>query len=325
MALLQKMCRGVVGTKIRDLPGFRFYPTEEELLDFYLNKRVQGPYPLSFHKIIPTLDLYRYDPWELPGLDYDAGLTQWFFFVPRNKEKVCPQTNRLTASGFWKATSLDRAIHNKLLHCIGLKKTLLFYKGKGPRGEKTNCIMNEYESRGSTATVEECLVSFTAEILMELIWHVQKKMDMVLCRIYRKAVSHKSIEEGAKSDHLEKEERAHSVGDEYPEKSHSDTLNGSCQLSNPTTETTISSLPHKNENGMCSSSVSETNNESNLFDFLEPFMFYEDTMVFMTPKARKRPPQLELPKLLIDCLFTQSIATPFSLLSTPSPFQVPSV
>lgn len=306
MALLRKTCCGVVGAEIRDLPGFRFYPTEEELLDFYLKKRVQGPYPLSFHKIIPTLDLYRYDPWELPGLDYDAGLTQWFFFVPRNKEKACPRTNRLTASGFWKATGSDRAVRNKLLHCIGLKKTLVFYKGKGPRGEKTDWIMNEYG-----------LLDFSSST-------PRKKMDMVLCRIYRKAASLKSLEERAKSDHLEKEERVQSVGDEYPEKSHSDTLNGSCQLSNPMTETTISSLPHKNENGMCSS-VSETNNESDLFDCLEPFMFCEDTTVFMTPKARKRPPQLELPKLPIDCLFTQPIATPFSLLSTPSPFQVPSV
>lgn len=133
---------------------------------------------------------------------------------------------------------------------------------------------------------------------------MQKKMDMVLCRIYRKAASHKSIEERAKSDHLEKEERVHSLGDEYLEKSHSDTLNGSCQLSNPMTETTISSLPHKNEDGMCYFSVSTTNNESNLFDCLEPFMFYEGTTVLKTPKARKRPPQLELPKLPMDCLFT---------------------
>lgn len=67
MALLQKIYAGVVGAELRDLPGFTFYPTEEELLDFYLKKRVQGSYPMSFDKIIPTLDLYQYDPWKLPG------------------------------------------------------------------------------------------------------------------------------------------------------------------------------------------------------------------------------------------------------------------
>lgn len=48
-----------------DLPGFRFQPTEEELLDFYLRKVVLGK-KLHFD-IIGTLNLYRYDPWELPG------------------------------------------------------------------------------------------------------------------------------------------------------------------------------------------------------------------------------------------------------------------
>jgi hypothetical protein len=56
-----------VGGELMDLPGFRFYPTEEELLEFYLKKRVQGGYPLNIDRIIPSLDLYRYDPWELPG------------------------------------------------------------------------------------------------------------------------------------------------------------------------------------------------------------------------------------------------------------------
>ena len=53
--------------ELMSLPGFRFYPTEEELLDFYLKKTVHDDHQLNFDRIIPTLDLYRYDPWELPG------------------------------------------------------------------------------------------------------------------------------------------------------------------------------------------------------------------------------------------------------------------
>lgn len=48
-----------------DLPGFRFHPTEEELLDFYLRSRVEGK-KLEL-EIITTVNLYRHDPWELPG------------------------------------------------------------------------------------------------------------------------------------------------------------------------------------------------------------------------------------------------------------------
>jgi hypothetical protein len=111
-------------------PGFRFSPTEEELLGFYLKKRVQYNHPLKFDTIIPTLDLYRYDPWELPGLSHDIGEKQWFFFVPRVHGKSCSRPNRLTVSVFWKATGSEKAVRNELLHCIGLKKTLVFYKGK---------------------------------------------------------------------------------------------------------------------------------------------------------------------------------------------------
>lgn len=48
-----------------DLPGFRFHPTEEELLDFYLKGAVHGK--KLQNQIIQTLNIYRHDPWELPG------------------------------------------------------------------------------------------------------------------------------------------------------------------------------------------------------------------------------------------------------------------
>lgn len=48
------------------LPGFRFHPTEEELLDFYLRRVVRGE-KLDFD-FIGSLNIYHYDPWELPGV-----------------------------------------------------------------------------------------------------------------------------------------------------------------------------------------------------------------------------------------------------------------
>ncbi|RAL52750.1 hypothetical protein DM860_007518 [Cuscuta australis] len=50
------------------MPGFRFHPTEEELVEFYLRRKVEGK---RFNvELITFLDLYRYDPWELPGGDF---------------------------------------------------------------------------------------------------------------------------------------------------------------------------------------------------------------------------------------------------------------
>ena len=47
------------------MPGFRFHPTEEELIEFYLRRKVDGK---RFNiDLIAFVDLYRYDPWDLPG------------------------------------------------------------------------------------------------------------------------------------------------------------------------------------------------------------------------------------------------------------------
>jgi hypothetical protein len=46
-------------------PGFRFHPTDEELIVYYLrNQATSRPCPAS---IIPEVDIYKFDPWQLPG------------------------------------------------------------------------------------------------------------------------------------------------------------------------------------------------------------------------------------------------------------------
>jgi hypothetical protein len=117
---------------------------------------------------------------------------------------------------------------------------------------------------------------------MNVSWHVQKKTDMVLCRIYRKAVTQKSMEQRAKPIDVDKEESV-VLSDEYEEKSHSLTFNVSCQ-SNPMTEAKCFFITLSDHEGVCSS-LSKTKDESSIFDCLEPIMFLEETMVLKTPKS----------------------------------------
>jgi len=58
------------------MPGFRFHPTEEELVEFYLRRKVEGQH--FDIELITSVDLYRYDPWELPALA-SIGEKEWFF------------------------------------------------------------------------------------------------------------------------------------------------------------------------------------------------------------------------------------------------------
>ncbi|CAN8266763.1 unnamed protein product [Cochlearia groenlandica] len=124
------------------MPGFRFHPTEEELIEFYLRRKVEGK---RFNvELITFLDLYRYDPWDLPAMAA-IGEKEWYFYVPRDRKyRNGDRPNRVTTSGYWKATGADRMIRSETSRPIGLKKTLVFYSGKAPKGTRTSWIMNEY-------------------------------------------------------------------------------------------------------------------------------------------------------------------------------------
>ncbi|GJM97393.1 hypothetical protein PR202_ga14317 [Eleusine coracana subsp. coracana] len=130
--------RGGTSTAELELPGFRFHPTEEELLEFYLKQVAHGK-KLKFD-IIPTVQLYRHEPWELPGMAR-IGEREWYFFVPRDHHRKQQQSgggrpSRTTERGFWKATGSDRAVRcaGDPKRLIGLKKTLVYYEGTAPRG-----------------------------------------------------------------------------------------------------------------------------------------------------------------------------------------------
>lgn len=46
-------------------PGFRFHPTDEELVIYYLKRKINGR--TIELEIIPEIDLYKCEPWDLPG------------------------------------------------------------------------------------------------------------------------------------------------------------------------------------------------------------------------------------------------------------------
>lgn len=48
-------------------PGFRFHPTDEELVNYYLKRKINGQ-EIELD-IIPEVDLYKCEPWELAGTD----------------------------------------------------------------------------------------------------------------------------------------------------------------------------------------------------------------------------------------------------------------
>ncbi|GAB2286902.1 hypothetical protein Dimus_021290 [Dionaea muscipula] len=126
-------------------PGFRFHPTDEELVSYYLRRKLSGR-PFRFDAI-GDIDIYKTEPWILPGLSkLKTRDLEWYFFsVLDKKYGNGSRTNRATEEGYWKTTGKDRAVHHKG-RVVGMKKTLVFHRGRAPRGERTNWVMHEYRS-----------------------------------------------------------------------------------------------------------------------------------------------------------------------------------
>ncbi|KAL5197607.1 hypothetical protein ABZP36_001119 [Zizania latifolia] len=127
-------------------PGFRFHPTDEEVVSHYLTPKALNRRFTCV--VIGDVNLNNCEPWDLPS-KAKMGEKEWFFFS--HKDRKYPtgmRTNRATEKGYWKATGKDKEIFRGRGVLVGMKKTLVFYLGRAPRGEKTPWVMHEYRLEG---------------------------------------------------------------------------------------------------------------------------------------------------------------------------------
>ncbi|KAK8954818.1 NAC transcription factor 25 [Platanthera zijinensis] len=165
-------------------PGFRFHPTDQELISHYLRKKITFSLPPTSN-IMAEINLYKFNPWELPEKAF-FGEKEWFFFSPRDRKYpngVRP--NRAAGSGYWKATGTDKPIlAADGIQCIGVKKALVFYMGRPPKGTKTEWIMHEYRLLDSA-------MPFQAQRQKDSM----RLDDWVLCRVKQKGALQHQTEE----------------------------------------------------------------------------------------------------------------------------------
>ncbi|XVF04738.1 hypothetical protein REPUB_Repub05bG0110900 [Reevesia pubescens] len=163
-------------------PGYRFCPLDEELVLHYLKKKVMNE-PLPQNRIM-DVNLYLHNPEKLAEQYKHYGEKEWYFFTPREKKyRNGTRPNRAAGDGFWKATGADREVKFKG-HIVGYRKALVFYKGKPPKGDKTNWIMHEYRVNDPPPC--------------KRVYNDMRLDDWVLCRIYKKV--DKSIRTRSKED-----------------------------------------------------------------------------------------------------------------------------
>ncbi|GKU91641.1 hypothetical protein SLEP1_g5486 [Rubroshorea leprosula] len=151
-------------------PGFRFHPTDEELVSYYLKRKILDK-PVRFNAI-GDVDIYGHEPWNLSEFSRLKTRDQeWYFFCMLDKKYVNgARMNRATGNGYWKATGKDREVRRDS-QLLGMKKTLVFHSGRAPDGLRTNWVMHEYR------LVEEELDKIGA---------LQVEKSYVLCRVFHK-------------------------------------------------------------------------------------------------------------------------------------------
>ncbi|KAK4369652.1 hypothetical protein RND71_013444 [Anisodus tanguticus] len=167
-------------------PGFRFHPTEEELLHYYLRKKVACE-KIDL-EVIRDLDLNKLEPWDIQEKCRIGSTLQndWYFFSHKDKKyPTGTRTNRATAAGFWKATGRDKVIHSNCKR-RGMRKTLVFYKGRAPHGLKSDWIMHEYRLDDNINPQETLNVNVNESSNQEEGW--------VVCRVFKKKNYHKALE-----------------------------------------------------------------------------------------------------------------------------------
>ncbi|KAK7859734.1 protein ntm1-like 9 [Quercus suber] len=124
--------------------GFRFLPTDEELVSYYLKLKMQGDKDYEV-RAISEVNICKHEPWDLPGLSViQSDDQEWFFFCAREINRS--RANRATKRGYWKSTGRDRKIKAKGTNTvIGTKKTLVFHEGRVPTGVRTSWVIHEYQ------------------------------------------------------------------------------------------------------------------------------------------------------------------------------------
>ncbi|BAF28319.1 NAC domain-containing protein 58-like [Oryza sativa Japonica Group] len=141
----------VNGATIHLLPGFRFRPTDDELVIKYL-------YPRAFHvplpcAIITDVDIHHHNPWDIvPVAEREKG--KHFFTRKEVKYPGSRRSNRVAGNGFWRAAGSEVPIYykpegaaNDML--VGMRRTLVFHYGKSRSAERTEWAMHEFQLAGA--------------------------------------------------------------------------------------------------------------------------------------------------------------------------------
>ncbi|KHG24245.1 NAC domain-containing 68 [Gossypium arboreum] len=138
--------RFVVNGGIKMPIGYRFRPTDEELVVHYLKRKALNlPLPAS---VIPDFDVFQTDPWSLPG---DVKEKRYFFSNRYGNESNNKKRKRVVAgSGYWKPIGKEKTIlASGTNQVVGMRQALIFCERKPWTDTKPRWLLHQFRLVGS--------------------------------------------------------------------------------------------------------------------------------------------------------------------------------
>ncbi|XP_057425726.1 NAC domain-containing protein 83-like [Lotus japonicus] len=129
---------------VRFLPGYKFDPIDEILVDFYLKMRVfSQPLPIE---IIPDFNVFQTEPWSLPGGDGKIfNERKCFFHNTMGHDDLENLDMRVAESGLWKVMEKGKDVpiptNNEV---IGKRNIVNYWEVQGDCARRTRWIMHEF-------------------------------------------------------------------------------------------------------------------------------------------------------------------------------------
>ncbi|CAA6662591.1 unnamed protein product [Spirodela intermedia] len=159
-------------------PGFRFHPTDEELVGYYLKRKISGkPFRVD---AISDVDLYKSEPWDLPGKSrIQSRDMEWYFFSALDKKYANrSRTNRATGSGYWKTTGKDRPIFQRAWPQNGAQYGAPFVEEEW-EGDGGEPVVEEDDGEVTLKLIDAPLVADMDEFEQTQDGSVQDQTDLV--------------------------------------------------------------------------------------------------------------------------------------------------
>ncbi|XP_021641598.1 NAC domain-containing protein 101 isoform X2 [Hevea brasiliensis] len=126
--------------------GYRFLPTDEELVTHYLSNKVfYRPLPAHVAQDIDSREFYSKAPNSI--VNYSCGEREWYFFLHEDEDFLVENNpNRIVGDkiGFWKSTGQEKSICNLDGNVFASKFQFTYFSGIFPNARKTHWKMDEY-------------------------------------------------------------------------------------------------------------------------------------------------------------------------------------